>query len=37
VKNIAAIDLNLLKAFDALLSERLVKLAAARTASLSRR
>jgi DNA-binding transcriptional LysR family regulator len=30
VKNIAAIDLNLLKAFDALLSERRVKLAAMR-------
>jgi DNA-binding transcriptional LysR family regulator len=30
VKNIAAVDLNLLKVFDALLSERRVKLAAAR-------
>jgi DNA-binding transcriptional LysR family regulator len=30
MKNIAAIDLNLLKAFDAMLSERRVKLAAAR-------
>ncbi|MBV9521726.1 MAG: LysR family transcriptional regulator, partial [Alphaproteobacteria bacterium] len=30
MKNITAIDLNLLKAFDAMLSERRVKLAAAR-------